>query len=396
MPGRSVADQGEGMRTHEISRAQFLSGVGAFGAAVATGSLLTACQGDDGDDGDDPSADPSGPPSSLKYRGVDYEVVEGEYPETGWSADRMRDDLGVIKDELHADSVSVFGTGVERLAATATEAAERGLHVWLQPRMEDVPRHEILDHLAETGRHAEELRRQGAEVDLSVGCEFVLFVPGILPGDNALERIENISKGNYDPQQMVRRLNDFIKQAANVGRSAFDGQLTYGSAHGDDVDWDLFDIVSVNYYSYHGRDRAAYAKDLASYYRWDKPVAITECGSCTFKGAPKRGGMGWDVVDYSKPVPEIKDGVVRSEATQARYFADVFEVFESMDLYAAMIYQFGSPDAPYRSDPRYDLDTASYGLVKPIWEQPYDPGNWHWERKQAFYTVADQFGRVRD
>ena len=60
-----------------------------------------------------------------------------------------------------------------------------------------------------------------------------------------------------------------------------------------------------------------------------------------------------------------------------------------------MIYQVGTPDAPYRSDPRYDMDIASYGLVKPIWEQPYDPGNWHWERKQAFYTVADQFGRVR-
>jgi hypothetical protein len=301
----------------------------------------------------------------------------------------------VIKDELHADSVLVFGTGVERLAPTASEAAERGLHVWLQPRMADVPQREILDHLAAAGEHAEELRRQGAKVDLSVGAEFVLFVPGILPGANALERIENVSKGNFDPVRMVRRLNAFIEDAARVGRDVFGGNVTYSAADGDEVDWDLFDLVSVNYYTYHGSDRAAYAKDLAKYRRWGKPVAITECGSCTFEGAPQRGGMGWDVVDYSGPLPKIKDGIVRSEATQARYLADVFEVFGSMDLYAAMIYQFATPDAPHRPERGQDMDIASYSLVKAIWEQPYAPGNWHWERKQAFYTVAEQFAKAQ-
>ncbi|WP_206050767.1 hypothetical protein [Nocardioides speluncae] len=117
-------------------------------------------------------------------------------------------------------------------------------------------------------------------------------------------------------------------------------------------------------------------------------MAITECGSCTFVDAPKRGGMGWYVVDYSKPLPEVKPGVVRSEATQARYFAEVLEVFGSMDLHSTMIYQFVSPDSPHRPDRRYDMDIASYGLVKAIWERPDLPGDWHWERKQAFHTVA--------
>jgi hypothetical protein len=378
------------MRNHEISRAQFLTRAGAVGMAIAAGSWLTACQ----DDEDGPSGSPSEPPSGLKYRGVNYEVAAGEFPGTGWDATRMREDLGVIQDQLHADSVTVFGTGVERLAPTASEAAERGLHIWLQPRLADRPQQEILDHLAAAGEHAEELRRQGAEVDLSVGAEFVLFVPGILPGANALERIENISKGDYDPRQMARRLADFIGRSAGVARAVFSGNISYGAADGDEVDWDLFDIVSVNYYAYHGTDRAAYAKDLAKYRRWGKPVAITECGSCTFEGAPKRGGMGWDVVDYSKPVPEIKPGIVRSEATQARYLADVLEVFESMDLYSAMIYQFATPDAPHRPERRYDMDIASYSLVKAIWETPYAPGDWHWEPKQAFYTVAERFGRV--
>jgi hypothetical protein len=377
------------MRSEQISRAQFLSRVGALGVAITTGSLLTACQ----DDESESDREPAIPQGGLTYRGVNYEVIAGETPTTGWDPVRMREDLQVIKEELHANSVTVFGTGVDRLAATASEAAELGLHVWLQPRMADRPQREILDHLAETGRHAEELRRQGAKVELSVGCEFVLFVPGILPGDNVLERIENISKGDFDPRQMVRRLNGFIERSAGVGRDVFGGNLTYGSAYGDEVDWDLFDIVSVDYYSYHGRDRAAYAKELARYRRWGKPVAITECGSCTFVGAPKRGGMAWDSVDYTKPRPEITGGLKRSERTQATYFADVLSVFETLDLHAAMVYQFVTPDAPHWPDPRYDLDIASYSLVKPIWESPQGPGEWHWEPKQAFHTVAEHFGR---
>lgn len=130
------------------------------------------------------------------------QVADGETRHTGWSAERMREDVRAIADEMHASSISVVGVGVDRLAATASEAAERGLHVWLQPRLADAPRREILDHLAETGEHAERLRRSGAAVHLSVGCEFALLVPGIVPGDDAVERVANLIAGRYDP---VRR-----------------------------------------------------------------------------------------------------------------------------------------------------------------------------------------------
>ena len=54
----------------------------------------------------------------------------------------------------------------------------------------------------ETGRYAERLRRQGAGVHLSVGCEFVLYVPGIVPGANVQERVENLLNGTFDPVTM--------------------------------------------------------------------------------------------------------------------------------------------------------------------------------------------------
>jgi hypothetical protein len=303
----------------------------------------------------------------------------------------MREDVRAVAEDLHATSVSVFGDGVGRLAATADEAAERGLHVWLQPRLGDRPEEEILEHLAETGRHAERMRRQGARVHLSVGCEFVLFVPGIVPGADVLERIENVLNGNFDPEHMAREQARFTARAAAVGRSVFGGALTYGAAHEEDVDWSLFDIVSVNYYTYH-RDPADHLRDLAAYRRWGRPVAVTEFGTCTYEGAPDQGGMGWYQVDWSKTPPEVAEGLVRSEETQARYLARQLEVFEAAQLYAMLVYNFADPDTPWSPNPRHDLDMVSYNLVRVIRDSP---DTWHWEPKKGFHAVARHFGRAR-
>lgn len=365
------------MGSKGISRARFLAGAAAAGVS---GTLL-------GGRAEAATRTRRG----LKYRGVSYEVTDGETPVTGWNATRMRGDMWAIKNGLHADSVSVFGDGVERLGATASEAAERGLHVWLQPRLADRPPREILEHLAETGRHAERLRRQGARVHLSVGCEFVLFVPGIVPGHDAVERIKNLTSGNFDPKKMMRRLSAFTAQAAKVGRSVFGGRMTYGAAEDDEVDWALFDLVSVNYYSFFPR-RADHVRELTKYRRWGKPVVVSEFGTCTYKGAPQRGGMGWDVVDYTKPRPEIVGGLVRSERSQAEYLGGLLDVFESMGLYAALTYNFVTPDAPHRKDPRHDLDLASYAIVKPIWKTRDEPtAHWHWEPKEAFHALARHY-----
>ncbi|MFI1394512.1 abortive phage infection protein [Streptomyces sp. NPDC020681] len=377
------------MHRKGISRARFLAGAAAAGVAGAAGPLLTTGRAEAA-----VTATGARHRRGLTYRGVCYEVGEGETPATGWNAARMREDIRVIKEELHAGSISVFGDGIDRLSATSTEAAEHGLHVWLQPRLGDVPEREILDHLAETGRHAERLRRHGAEVHLSVGCEFVLFVPGIVPGEDVLERIENLLNGTFDPEQMMRRLRSFIARAAAVGRSVFRGRLTYGAAQDDDVDWGLFDIVSVNYYSYFPR-RADYVRELTPYRRWGKPVVISEFGSCTYVGAPEQGGMGWNVVDYDKKPEEIIGDLVRSERTQAAYLTDVLDVYESMGLYAAMVYNFVSPDAPHRPEPRFDLDMASYSITKTIKKDPGDPSStWHWEPKDSFHALARHYRRA--
>ncbi|MCX4972339.1 abortive phage infection protein [Streptomyces sp. NBC_00620] len=376
----------------EITRARFLGmAAGVGGAAVLPAAGRASATGGGGAGG----ASGGGGRRGLTYRGVVYEVGEGETPGTAWNPARMRADMRAIDSDLHANSVKVTGYGVERLTATAGEAAERGLNVWLEPTLGDVPEKEILEHLAETGRFAERLRRQGAGVHLSVGCEFWLFVPGIVPGDNVLERIENLMSGNFDPVLMARRLSRFTAKAARVGRSVFGGRLTYAAAQDDDVDWGLFDLVGIDYYSYF-RSRNEYVRDLDRFRRFGKPVAITEFGCCTFEGAPEQGGMGWDVVDYTKEPPEIKGELVRSERTQAAYLMDVLSVFESMGLYSAMAFTFVTPDSPHLpQDPRHDLDMASYSIVKPIKDRPGDPASdWHWEPKESFRALARQYGRA--
>jgi len=365
---------------HGITRAQFLTG------AIATGVGASALP-----------ANAAAPrrPFGLTYRGVGYEVADGETPYTSYNAQRMRHDLWTIRYALWASSVSVFGDGVERLRATAERAAQLGLHIWLQPRLGDRPENEILEHLAETGKAAERLRRQGARINLSVGCEFVLFVPGIVPGADALERIKNLLSGKYDRQQMQRRLDRFIRKAAAVGRSVFRGQISYAAAQDDHVDWRLFDIVGIDYYGYFNR-HADYVRDLRQYRRFGKPVTIAECGSCTYKGAPQLGGMAWDAVDYNKDPQEVKRGLVRSEQTQARYIATMLSIFESMGFYSATVYEFITPDAPHLSQGRYDLDIASYGIVKPIWKSATNPGpHWHWEPKAAFMAIAKHYAQAR-
>ncbi|MFG3013092.1 abortive phage infection protein [Streptomyces cinerochromogenes] len=362
--------------TKGIRRAQFLAGMASAGLAAA---VL-----------------PSGPARAarrgLRHHGVVYTVGQGETPGTAFSAPRMREDIRIIRDELYADTVDVTGDGVERLTATAAEAAERGLRVWLQPTLGDVPERDILEHLAETGRFAERLRRQGAAVDLSVGCEFWLFVPGIVPGATALERIRNLLDGRVDPVAMQRRLDRFTAKAAAVGRSVFHGRLSYAAAQDDRVDWRLFDIVGIDYYAYFPH-KADHVRELSRYLRWGKPLAVTEFGTCAYVGAPEAGGMGWDVVDHDKKPEEIKGDLVRSERTQAAYLTQLLDVFSSMDLYAAMAFEFVTPDAPHRpDDPRHDLDMASYAITRTVKDRPDDPhSDWHWEPKQAFHALADRY-----
>lgn len=373
--------------TGRISRAQFLRGAAAIGVLASAGALTV----------DTEPASAAAPGSrGLTYRAVGYDT-DAEHG-GGWSREVMRGEVRAIAERLHANAVTVFGSEVDRLAATAEAALGHGLAVLIQPRLFDRPQVEALDHLARTARMAERLRRRyDQEVILVVGCEFMLFTPGIVPGDGFFERVEFLRKGNYDMAELQRLFNTYAAKSATVARRHFGGRITYGAASDlEDVDWSRFDIVGLDYYSYHRR-RADHTKELAPFRRWNKPIMIVEFGCCTFLGAAEMGGMGWNIVDWEHdpPPPVVKDGYVRSEREQAEHLANMLAVFEGEGFLGASIYQFITPDSPHSPIRRYDYDMASYGLCKVIPNDPEDPtAGYRWEPKKSFHAVAAHYRRA--
>ena len=67
----------------------------------------------------------------------------------------------------------------------------------------------------------------------------------------------------------------------------------------------------------------------------------------------------------------------------------MLDVFEAEGFLGASPYTFIAPDMPHSPSPRFDLDMASYGLVKVIRRDHADPASpYHWEPKQSFLAVA--------
>jgi hypothetical protein len=187
-----------------------------------------------------------------------------------------------------------------------------------------------LEKLRKGAIQAEQLRcRYDQEVILVIGCEFMLFTPGIIPGADFFEWVEYLKKGELDIVQLQRRFRAFTERMVKVARSNFKGRITYGAAADlERVDWSLFDIVGLDYYSYHS-DRADHTAELARFRRWGKP----------------------------------------------NHLAAMLDVFTDEGLLGASPYTFISPDAPHRPDDRpHDEDIAAL---------PYT-----WEPKRSFDAVS--------
>ena len=306
-----------------------------------------------------------------------------------WNRKLLDADLDAISGALRCPSIAVFGTELDRVSQTARAAVDRDMKVYVQPRLYDHPQHEVLDHMAESARQAERLRVRGGDVVFVAGCEHLLFTPGILPGANFLERIANI--GSIPAEQwpdIARRLDEFLARAAEVSRANFGGPVTYGAANFEPVDWSRFDVVGVDYYAYFETD-AEFRTDLAAYRRWGKPVTILEFGSCTYPGAPQRGGLGFDVIDYEQVPPVVRPGYTRDERVQADHIARMLRLFAAERLQGAHVYTFINPEAPHSPARELDLDIGSFSLVKTIRRDYADPSSrYHWQPKQAFHALA--------
>jgi len=307
----------------------------------------------------------------VRARGINYDTGFLPGPDLSrktFDPETVRREMAVIAGELHCDAVRVSGRDPERLTVAAQAAAAAGLEVWFAPFPVDLPADQLLPLFADCARRAEALRRSGAEVVFVAGCEISAFCGGFIPGDTYGDRLQTMATADVEwwtslgPVQ--ERLNGFLARAAETVRAHFGGRVTYAAGPWEFVDWGPFDLVGVDAY------RASYNADtfrseVRGHLAHGKPVAVTEYGTCAYRGAAERGGMAW----------QVPEGAVPDEDEQARYLTELLDIFEEEGVDTALWFTF----AGYTR--LGDQDLGSYGVVRMLDET-------RWEPKKVFHTMA--------
>lgn len=118
-----------------------------------------------------------------------------------------------------------------------------------------------------------------------------------------------------------------------------------------------------------------------------KPI-LTEFGCCTYVGAEDQGSMGWRVIDRDAQPWRLKKPLVRNEGVQARYLTDLLSLFEDEGMEGAFVFTFVSPSYPYSVGPDFDLDIASFSIVRTWDGVRTSRSSLPWEPKEAFQAIA--------
>ena len=330
----------------------------------------------------------------MRSIGVNYDTglrYDGRSTRNRFDADAVRREMAVIAGELHAPAVRVVGTELDRLVVAGEAALAAGLDLWFSPMPMNLEPSEFIAFLTDSAVQAEVLRQSARDdVVLVLGCELSVFCKGFVPGETTGERLALMGDPATwtDPAKLTELQAGLVRwgavqeELAKAARSAFGGRITYAAGLWEDVNWELFDIVSVDAYR-DAANAATFADELASRSKWGKPVVATEFGCCAYRGAAERGGTGWMIVDRSVVPPVINGSYERDEEEQVEYLFELVEEFDRIELAAAFWFSFAGFELPHReNDPQHDLDLSSYGLVA-----VGDDGQWR--PKKVFGKLAE-------
>jgi hypothetical protein len=337
----------------------------------------------------------------MRTLGINYDtgvVVGGTSTRAAFDDGTVRRELEIIAGDLHANAVRVTGDRVDRLEAAARHASAAGMQVWFSPFLSDLGPDELVERLTGIAERAERLRRAGVDLVLVLGGEISLFCSGFVPGEGVGGRLATMTDpatwstpdGRAALEAGLARARDTLGTVATRARAVFGGPVTYAAGTWEEVDWEPFDIVSVDAYR-DARNAPGFADLVRSYRRFGKPVAVAEFGCCTYRGAADRGGAGWLVVDERQGA--VTGDLVRDETEPERYFEELLALFDRQGVDVAFWFTFAGYELPHRpADPRHDLDLASYGLVA-VLEQGHGTRypDMAWEPKRLFDTLAASY-----
>jgi hypothetical protein len=338
----------------------------------------------------------------MFLKGINYDVGsyfrKGKLSRPDFIEGDIKKEIEIIRHDLHCDAVRISGYDIQRLTKASEFALEQGLQVWLSPACIDATMEEALIYLKDCAKAAEQLRLKYPDLILVIGCEYSLYLKGFLKGETLYDRLKRM----FNPfgiflnitglrNNVYRRLNIFLEKMVRNIRLEFLGQLTYASGTWEKINWELFDMIGIDHYraSY---NKSNYSKQIAAYYKFEKPVCLLEFGCCTYKGAEDKGGAGWAITEFRNGRMIIKGQPVRDEDVQSEYIIDLLDIFRSEQVYAAFVFTFINPRYKFNTNPLYDLDMASYGIVKPVDETNQDSyKGLPWIPKKAFYGLAEYY-----
>ena len=344
----------------------------------------------------------------MKQKGVCYDVgrvLEGHLTRPVFDLKVVQRELEIIRNDLHCNAVRIQSENIDRLVLASECALKLGLEVYFSPEMFEKSQQETFQYLSRAAVPAEELRRRWpGQLTFSVGSELTLFMQGIVAGRTLMQRLsnpfvwENIKAGKHNAP-----LNAFLARSNEAIRKLFHGQVTYAALPWEAVDWSLFDVISLDHY-WDERIRDRYVDVLRPLIAHRKPVFIAEFGFCAYRGAEKAGGRAWDIVDYtsmslhSLPLvgrfvrPRLNGAYVRDEALQARLLSGQLAVLDAAGVAGAFVFTFSAPLFSHNENPRYDMDMASYSLVKSYADNHGATyADMPWEPKEAFHAIAGYY-----
>jgi hypothetical protein len=337
----------------------------------------------------------------MFLKGINYDV--GTFYSPGICSrpvfnDRdIRKEIEIIKNDLYCECIRISGYDIDRLMKASEIALELGMQLWLSPVYIDATPEQNANYIHECANAAEKLRAKYDNMVFVAGCEYSLFIHGFIKGEDYRQRMANISGlsgklsnyfGRHD--HVYKKMNEFLDTTAKSIRSVFNGKVTYAAGTWEKVDWSIFDIVSINHYR-SSDNQSSYVKKLKSYHIHEKPVAVTEFGCGTYEGAEKAGKGAWNIIKVKDGKRRIEGNYKRSETIQADYIIDLLNIFRDENIHAAFVFTFVNPGCKYNSNPVYDFDRVSYGIVKPIYNIKPDEAL-NFLPKEAFYRLADYYG----
>src|SRR4029450_2730835 len=133
-----------------------------------------------------------------------------------------------------------------------------------------------------------------------------------------------------------------LRRAVGVVRARFGGPVSYASVLPlEGIDWTPFDIIATDAAYRTTATAPRYRESIRAFVAQGrvqgKPVAVTEFGCATFRGASDVGGTGDFMIEWGDdgcPV-RLKGEYVRDEDEQATYLRELLDVFDAEDVDAA-------------------------------------------------------------